>query len=37
VVYCTELDIIKEVRARKKEYQVDYATAKSLIENELVL
>ena len=37
VVYCTELDIIKEVRARKKEYQVDYATAKTLIENELVL
>jgi multidrug efflux pump subunit AcrA (membrane-fusion protein) len=37
VVYCTELDIIKEVRARKKEYQVDYAAAKTLIENELVL
>lgn len=37
VVYCSELDIIKEVRARRKEYQVDYATAKSLIENELVL
>ena len=37
VVYCTELDIIKEVRARRKEYQVDYATAKSLIEKELVL
>lgn len=37
VVYCTELDIIKEVRARRKEYQVDYTTAKSLIENELVL
>jgi hypothetical protein len=37
VVYCAELDIIKEVRARRKEYQVDYTTAKSLIENELVL
>lgn len=37
VVYCTELDIIKEVRARRKEYQVDYLTAKSLIENELAL
>ena len=37
VVYCTELDIIKEVRARRKEYQVDYTTAKSLVENELVL
>lgn len=37
VVYCSELDIIKEVRARRKEYQVDYTTAKSLIENELVL
>ena len=37
VVYCSELDIIKEVRARRKEYQVDYTAAKSLIENELVL
>jgi hypothetical protein len=37
VVYCSELDITKEVRARRKEYQVDYATAKSLIEKELVL
>ena len=37
VVYCMELDITKEVRARKKEYQVDYQQAKQLIEKELAL
>jgi hypothetical protein len=31
VVLCSELGIIKEVRARKKEYQVTYDEAKKLM------
>jgi hypothetical protein len=31
IVLCSELGIIKEVRSRRKEYQVDYEEAKKLI------
>jgi hypothetical protein len=31
IVLCSELGIIKEVRSRRKEYQVDYEEAKKLM------
>jgi hypothetical protein len=37
IILCTELDIVKETRSKKKEYQISFDEARKLIQKDLVL